>query len=290
MKVGDRMKIVQIAMKLMSLLVVGALPLLAHTSADTNAVVRALLVYCNSLTDNLDDLPSSVLHTADPYVFFNKIDVGGDWTPEGKRAAFNSFLEEMGGFDFAGKDKPHVYTALLAVGQCRCMNYTNALPAIRRLALNPTYPSSRSRRWNAIEFTIEQMGPSDETTRFVETILTNQTVFTLSERGCASGVYISRLLKSARTEPVIPVMTNAVAAFYRYGKTDTAGGVMFDKLFVSEIPGYEHSSNRLDYANFMVEHPNNNDLIKKYYRAVTNRLHSSGQPLRQLTIGEGGNE
>ena len=66
------------------------------------------------------------------------------------------------------------------------------------------------------------------------------------KRTCASGVYISRLLKSAHTESVIPVMANAVAAFYRYGKTDTAGGVMFDKLFVSEIPGYEHNSNRLD--------------------------------------------
>lgn len=281
------MKIVRIILKLMPLLTLVALPLLAHTSEETNAVVRALLSYCNNLTDNLDDLPSSVLHTADPYVFFDKIDVGDDWTPEGKRAAFNAFLEGMGNFDFNGKDKPHARTALLAIGQCRCMNYTNALPAIRRLALNPTFPSSQSWRWNAIEFAIERMGPTDETTHFVESILTNQMVFTLSERGCASGLYIHSLLTNTVDRAVL---TNAVRELYSVRKQGAAGGYMLDKLFVRNIEGFEFSSNRLDYAEFILSSPECDNYDRRDFAGITNRLHSSGQPLRQLAIGDGGNE
>ena len=286
----SRNKIVRIALFAVQTTVLAFSPVSAYTPEETNEVVRTLLACCNRLTDNLEDLPETVLDTSNPYVFFNMIDVGGGWTPEGKRAAFRSFLEEMGNFDFNGKDRRHAYTALLALGQCQRMNYTNALPAIRRLALNPTFPSERSWRWDAIEMVIEQTGPTEDCLHFVETILTNRTVFTLPERGCASGVYIGRLLKSPRTEAITSVMTNAVTTFYRYGKTDTAGGVMFDKLFVAEIPGYDYSSNRLDYANFMLEHPDNNKLIKNYYRGVTNQLLTVDQPLRQLTIGEGGNE
>ena len=290
MNMKSRMKIVRIALFAVQTTVLASLPLSAHTPEETNEVVRTLLTRCNSLTDNLEDLPETVPDTSNPYVFFNKINVGGGWTPEGKRAAFRSFLEEMGSFDFSGKDKKYASTAWLALGQYQRMNYTNALPAIRRLALNPTFPSEPSWRWDAIEMVIEQTGPTEDGLHFVETILTNKTVFTLPERGCASGVYIGRLLKSPRTEAITSVMTNAVTTFYRYGKTDTAGGVMFDKLFVAEIPGYDYSSNRLDYANFMLEHPDNNKLIKNYYRGVTNQLLTADQPLRQLTIGEGGNE
>ena len=290
MNMKSRMKIVRIALFAVQTTVLASLPLSAHTPEETNEVVRTLLTRCNSLTDNLEDLPETVPDTSNPYVFFNKINVGGGWTPEGKRAAFRSFLEEMGSFDFSGKDKKYACTAWLALGQYQRMNYTNALPAIRRLALNPTFPSEPSWRWDAIEMVIEQTGPTEDGLHFVETILTNKTVFTLPERGCASGVYIGRLLKSPRTEAITSVMTNAVTTFYRYGKTDTAGGVMFDKLFVAEIPGYDYSSNRLDYANFMLEHPDNNKLIKNYYRGVTNQLLTADQPLRQLTIGEGGNE
>ena len=287
MNMRKMMKKVQVVLGMAAVLVATASADVAHSPDETNAVVRALLAYCDSLTDNLEDLPDSVLHTADPYVFFNKIDVGDGWTAEGKRAAFDSFLGAMGSFDFGGKDRHDIGTAVLAVGQCRCMNYTNALPAIRRLALNPTFPSERSRRWRAIEMVIEQTGPTEDGLHFVETILTNKAVFTLSERGCACGLYVHSLLTNTVKSTVL---TNVVSELYSIRKQGVAGGYMLDKLFVKNIGGFEFSSNRLDYAEFVLSSPECDEYDRRDFTEITNRLHSSERPLRQLTIGEGENE
>ena len=290
MNMKSRMKIVRIALFAVQTTVLASLPLSAHTPEETNEVVRTLLTRCNSLTDNLEDLPETVPDTSNPYVFFNKINVGGGWTPEGKRAAFRSFLEEMGSFDFSGKDKKYACTAWLALGQYQRMNYTNALPAIRRLALNPTFPSEPSWRWDAIEMVIEQTGPTEDCLHFVETILTNKTVFTRGERGCACGHYIDRLLKLPDGTQSRQTTEKSIQTFYRHRLYDVAGSHMLDKLFVSKISGYEYSSNRLEHANFVLCHPDRRDFHRQKFSAITNQLLSSGQPLQQLTIGEGGNE
>lgn len=81
MNMKSRMKIVRIALFAVQTTVLASLPLSAHTPEETNEVVRTLLTRCNSLTDNLEDLPETVPDTSNPYVFFNKINVGGGWTP-----------------------------------------------------------------------------------------------------------------------------------------------------------------------------------------------------------------
>ena len=287
MNMKCRLKKVRIVLFVVLSTVLAFSPASAYTPEETNEVVRTLLASCNRLTDNLEDLPETVLDTSNPYVFFNKIDVGGGWTPEGKRAAFSSFLEEMGSFDFSGKDRRHIYTAVLALGQYRRMNYTNALPAIRRLALNPTFPSEPSWRWDAIKMVIEQTGPTEDCLHFVETILTNKTVFTLSERGCACGLYVHSLLTNTVNSAVL---TNVVSELYSVRKQGVAGGYMLDKLFVKNIGGFEFSSNRLDYAEFVLSSPECDEYDRRDFTEITNRLHSSEHPLRQLTIGEGENE
>ena len=290
MNMKCRLKKVRIVLFVVLSTVLAFSPASAYTPEETNEVVRTLLASCNRLTDNLEDLPETVLDTSNPYVFFNKIDVGGGWTPEGKRAAFSSFLEEMGSFDFSGKDRRHIYTAVLALGQYRRMNYTNALPAIRRLALNPTFPSEPSWRWDAIKMVIEQTGATEDGLHFVETILTNKTVFTREERGCACGHYIDRLLKLPDGTQSRQTTEKSIQTFYRHRLYDVAGSHMLDKLFVSKISGYEYSSNRLEHANFVLCHPDRRDFHRQKFSAITNQLLSSGQPLRQLTIDEGGNE
>ena len=109
-----RMKTVRIVLFVVLTTVLAFSPASAYTSEETNEVVRTLLACCNRLTDNLEDLPETVLDTSNPFVFFNMIDVGGGWTPEGKRAAFSSFLEEMGGFDFSGKDRGLLKTVFIS--------------------------------------------------------------------------------------------------------------------------------------------------------------------------------
>ena len=48
------------------------------------------------------------------------------------------------------------------------------------------------------------------------------------------------------------------------------------------------SSNRLEFANFVLGHPDARDFNIRKFTSVTNQLLSSGQPLVQLDIGEGG--
>ena len=115
-------------------------------------------------------------------------------------------------------------------------------------------------------------------------------MFTREERGCACGHYIDRLLKLPDGTQSRQTTEKSIQTFYRHRLYDVAGSHMLDKLFVSKISGYEYSSNRLEHANFVLCHPDRRDFHRQKFSAITNQLLSSGQPLRQLTIDEGGNE
>ncbi len=74
---------------------------------------------------------------------------------------------------------------------------------------------------------------------------------------------------------------------YRNRKIDCTGAHAMDLLMVEKIFGYEHSSNRIDTAMFMLAATNARPSLVSYFTSVTNQLLSSGQPLVQLDIGEG---
>ena len=61
-----------------------------------------------------------------------------------------------------------------------------------------------------------------------------------------------------------------------------------DRLLSERIEGYANSSNRLNTALFMLAPTNTRSQFVEYFVSVTNQLLSSGQPLVQLDIGEGG--
>ena len=64
--------------------------------------------------------------------------------------------------------------------------------------------------------------------------------------------------------------------------------LIVDGLFVQCINGYEVSSNRLEHALNAISLPSSGPITIRRFTSVTNQLLSSGQPLVQLDIGEGG--
>ena len=76
--------------------------------------------------------------------------------------------------------------------------------------------------------------------------------------------------------------------FYRNRKADYTGAVALDRLFSEKIANYSQSSNRLDTVMHMFTANNMHPRYYEYFANVTNQLLSSGQPLVQLDIGEGG--
>ena len=95
----------------------------------------------------------------------------------------------------SGEDRNLVRAALI---QCKSLHYTNCVPAMRALALNPRGIF----RTRAITLAIEFGTVDSDMTTFVETIMTNSMDYILCERKTASSKYASRLLTFNATNAV----------------------------------------------------------------------------------------
>ena len=262
----------------------------AYTPAETNRVLWQLVNIASPHVDSLDDLRRGVgcVDTRTPRKFFN-LQVDGDWTPKEKKAAFDAFLEGMGRHDYSSETNDFQSVTELAVSQCAFMNYTVALPWIKELFLNPT--CSHRVRMHTIRNMVPMLPLNTESRDFVENVFTNNVVFARKERGFLSGFYLGRMLEGATNGLcTASFVKESARRFYRHRKIDSAGGLMFDELFAEGIEGYSTSSNRLDFALFVLRNPGSNPYNREHFTDVTNQLLSSGIPLQQLAIGEGENE
>ena len=261
-----------------------------HTPAESNEVVRTLLLRNYVHGDCLNVRPQwdSVSDFRTPERFF-ATPVDGDWTPEEKKGAFDAYLEGMGRRDYSSESNQYYTVAELAVGRCADMRYTVALPWIKDLFLNPT--CSHRVRMHVIRSIVPMLPLNLESACFVENVFTNTTAFAAKERGFLCGFYTSRLLEGVTNGTCAVSHVESVAnRFYGHRKNNSSGGKHLDRLFVSALEGYSTSSNRLDFAVFMLNCQDCSQYNRQHFTAVTNQLLSSGQPLRQLMIDEGGNE
>ena len=174
----------------------------------------------------------------------------------------------------------------MAIDMCDELNYTNSLPAIKALALNP----NGVYRQDAIEFIIKFSPVDNTTTDFVESIVTNSAGYVFGERGEASDKYAWKLFAFDATNAVQREAREAgVRMFYRNRLSDALETPMVDELFVRYIDGYGTSSNRLMHAINSFSHPICARKFGDYFTSVTNQLLSSGQPLPWIDVGGGGN-
>ena len=270
---------------LMLTLMVGCV--FAHTPEETNDMVRAMLERAAfGWNDDLSDGVPWIGGGEPPLTwngFLGRGEVDG-WSQQERKNAFAWYLSTLGTNDctsFTTTDQALVRTALF---ECRTLNYTNAAPALKALALNP----NGIYRSDAIRLAMQFCPVDDSETAFAESIMTNTTGYTRHEFSAASCEYARMLLNFNATNDIQRAIRNrAVNMFYRNRMLPSNAYYVVDMLFVRYIGGYETSSNRLEHALNVLSLPNSNPIIIRKFTTVTNQLLSSGQPLVQLNIGGG---
>ena len=263
----------------------------AYTPAETNDVVRGMLsrlVWIGS-HDNFPADGKIVIPGAgespDTWEGFLGRVHDGRWTTEERKCAFDWYLSTLGTIDcqaLSSMDQKLVYAAL---GRCSVFNYTNAVPSLCALALNP----KGIYRDEAIGLSLKLSPIEDTTTTFVETVMTNVVGFGLLERETACGEYGYRLCLSNPTNANSrAIKSRAVAMFYRNRNVDIAAAHVIDMLLVSNVVNYATSSNRLETLVHMLSDVELDDVSRREFSAITNKMQSSDQPLRWINAG--GNE
>ena len=260
----------------------------AYTPAETNAVVEAALDYLQQVYP--DNWETNFIEMADeeiPDTWINFL--GGDetngWTHAEKRAAFDWYLDSLGTTDCQQLSAIGKRRVRAALGQCDVLNHTNSWPYLRALALNPHGIC----REEAIELAIKFGTVNDDMTGFVEMIVTNVTGYTRSERGSsACGHYIDKILACEEaTNTQDSAAFRALKMFYRNRCVDVAGSVALDVALKRLVSGYEASSNRLENAQFVLEHPACRPFDRQYFTPATNLLLSAPQPLPEVEVLRG---
>ena len=254
----------------------------AHTYDETNDVVYAAL---DRAAFYYDDLPWGSPPDNDPppttWRGFLGADTNG-WTLAGKMAAFDWYLSTLATNDCETLDESDELYARIALGKCEWFNYTNSVNAMKALALNP---KGVYREW-AINLAVRFSPVDNNTTEFVETIITNVSGYTSGERVGCYWEYVKKL----RQDPCMNgTCASALSMFYRNRKVSGTGAATLDRLFSDKIVGYANSSNRLDTALSMLMVTNMRPQFVEYFVGVTNQLLSSGQTLPWINVGEGGN-
>ena len=225
-----------------------------------------------------------------PEVFFG-IRLKGDWPVERRKAALDAYLAVMADTDFTDMTNRDRDLPFKATAQCVSMNYTNALPHMRRLVLNTTL--SGWRRLDEIGRLIRFSPVNDETTTTIETIFTNRVDFTWKDREKCFD-YASKVVAASHSNLVSQSVCDRAARVFTHEPTEWQLFGEYDYFWERYYPGYAMSSNRLQFVNNALTNTNltqNSDwrCLKEGLIAVTNELHSSGQPLMQLNIDFGGN-
>ena len=225
-----------------------------------------------------------------PEVFFG-IRLKGDWPVERRKAALDAYLAVMADTDFTDYTNNDRDLPFKATAQCVSMNYTNALPYMRQLVLNRTLPGERRR--DELSKLIEFSPVNDETTATIEAIFTNRVDFTWEDRRkCFE--YATKVVAASHSNQVSQSVCDRAASIFVNNATEWQLFGKYDFFWERYYSGYAMSSNRLQFVNNALTNTNltqDSDwrFLKEGLIAVTNELHSSGQPLIQLNIDFGGN-
>ena len=261
-----------------------------YTPQETNRVLEVALTRAAYYMD-IDTDEARLAHANDN-VHFNSWSgfLGGDeeggWTLEEKRQAFDWYLSSLGRRNFKKPKELLDAEGCLdaAITECRLLCYTNAVGGLMALVANANCPS----REQAIEVVLSLSGVDDGTTSFVAGVVTNQIAYSLRERCWAYGGYAKKVgaglgLDQARSR--------AAAFLHRFRQMDSRISYGYDRAMTVAIPEYGSSSNRFEYANWVLGIQGERRLqgeVRDHFINVTNQLLSSGQPLRQLNFGEAG--
>ena len=263
---------------------------LAHSAEEKGAFVRTELLRI------VEKAPSDNDNDGDPFDGYQDIEpevwrnffgpqIYRGWGSDERTEAFEWYLNEVCTNVARRVTGEELAMFRVALEHCKDVSYTNAVPSLKRLVLNPLGVEKNV----AIQVLVDCSSPSDALTDFIENIMTNKAAYRREERGAACRSYAAKLrVSEVQNSEQNRIRRRATMMFYRNRMVDAAGAYDMDNLFQNLYPGYAYSSNRVEYINFVLTHP----LMRTsaYFTSVTNQLLSSGQPLRWVTIGGEGDE
>ena len=259
----------------------------AFCTAETNRVARRLIHRAMRLSSCPVIPDEGELYNPDEdlgtwHGFLGSDETNG-WTVAAKKAAFDWYLSTLGSCDCQALSPKDWRLVLNAVEMCEALAYTNSVPSLKALALNP-----RGIHRDVALATALKFSPIDDsTTQFVETILTNTMRYTSDERAVCYTEYPDRIRNMQDIVYTPPY--NPMLIFYRNRLTARVGAPAVDRLLTTHLQGYGQSSHRLETAMFMLSETNALPRFIEYFTTVTNQLLSSGQPLPWIKVGNDGN-
>ena len=199
------------------------------------------------------------------------------------RKAFDAVLENFatnGCQSLSACDSPipQQEVARVALCQVRDMSYTNAVPALRKWALNSSAPHRDEAL--SLYFAWERLSP--EMMAVANSVLTNASTLARSERvetvmGLTARIndYIGRAGKDG-------CYTSAVQSLYQTRRINIDCATGLDVFFVAQFPGYEQSSNRLETVRGWLGSTNCTSEVRAHCISVTNQLMNAAQPLLEV--------
>ena len=210
--------------------------------------------------------------------------VTNGWSRSECEMAFGKYLSWISTNDMSSVDSQDIMFASSALAQCVAMKYTNAVETIRTYALNPTAID----RMSVIDKAIRLAGVDETSTAFVETVVTNAAQFSREDMRRVVSAYCEKLWDVNTNDAVAVSSRDRITRIFYANRLNWLNGVSLDNLFVVALPGYDFSSNRLEYANHVLSWTTNSDwrAMRDHFVAITNQLFSSGQPLNVITVGE----
>ena len=225
-----------------------------------------------------------------PEIFFGMIQLKGDWPVERRKAALDAYLAVMADTDFTDQNNYDRDLPFKATAQCANMNYTNALPYMRRLVLNRTL--SEWRRRDELSKLIEFSPVNDETTATIETIFTNRVDFTWEDREKCFD-YALKVVAASHSNLVSQSVCDRAARVFTNDANEWQLVGEYDYFWERYYSGYAMSSNRLQFVNDALLNTNitqNSDwrFLKEGLIVITNGMLSAGQPLVQINMGADG--
>lgn len=240
----------------------------SSSESETNAVVQAMLDWVNeSAVDYLDgstQAPCCVTWTWDGFL---GADETNGWTRAAKKSAFCDYLNFMSTNDNGRLTAVESNRLSTAIRQCRVLSYTNAVPALQRLVLNPT-----AGYWcgTAIPLAFTMGGIDPDTTALFEFVVTNELRYSIRDRAMAYGSYAKRIRTSGSLfNNGDSSFDGAVLALYKR-RSDAVGAMAVDRAISSSLPGYAASTNRFSVAAAILQEADVWPAVRTYFEAVTN--------------------
>lgn len=255
----------------------------SHTEIEAGLLVRRLLDDAQNYFIGVGHFDEdTIAQTVTPLSWngFLKMTEKDGWTFDEKKDAFDGYLASLASVDWRSCTSREQNYVAAALTQCDVLGYTNACRHLRGLVANP----GGIFREKAICVLIKLGQVNDSSTEFIESVVTNRALFSRRERAVGLMEYAKALRNSSEDNLVT---SNAMRMVYRLRHADALSSISCDKTLSDRMVGYEMSSNRLSYALGILQNEGIGALERRHFSSVTNRLLSSGCPLRQLTIWDG---